>query len=487
MDGPDDQTTCGHELISNDSDDLAEGNETHAEGDGETRKDAQLDEIATAMNIRRTAPGIKIQDDDSHESRLHTHGMEETEAHGVSQKQNQVRTSLEDLEERHHFQTWPGRNLGGAIESPLPPSAASSMNGIDSLEVQQLSQTRSLEELMLRPDHVALPQEARGIEQPEALPEQTFWKQESGVYDQPDSANGSQTRSLPNQKRSGQKLQGSESKRPGRSKLWDKVLAALGSSGRIQETRKQRATQAAFDLVGSEAEIYRTNLTKWATHFPNLDNVNTGLTRHAWSSRIVYFDTTELQQSGAALPQEPWPGLLFPPAYEEFHRTLRHVPSNCLQRLILVEDLNPSLIDFLGAAFHIPPHVFEEHLDGSGYTITREQRDNPTRWQKHFFAQGSSSITWFRPVVPLLPIDPLLRENILRDQNPEVRCIFDDCQRQHFPRVRTTANIWRRNLALCPHPGGVQKDSEAQYPVAWEQRVTIWTREFDDCEYGKQP
>jgi hypothetical protein len=268
------------------------------------------------------------------------------------------------------------------------------------------------------------------------------------------------------------------------SLVWDRVLAALGPGGKIQQAGKRHTEQAVSDPPTSEAEIYRTNLTKWATHFPNLDNVNAGLTRHAWSSRIVFFDILESQQFGATFPQEPWPGLPPPPTFDKPPTTLKSIPEKCLQRLIFVEDLNPSLIDFLGATFYIPPHVFEEHLDGSGYTTTRELRTGPTRWQTHFFAEGSSSITWFRPVVPLLLIDPLLREKIIDNQCPEVRCVFDDCKEYHHPRVRSTTNIWRRNLSLHPNPVGNRRESDIQYPVAWEERVTIWTREFDGCKYG---
>jgi hypothetical protein len=471
MDGLDDQTTCGHELDANNHRNYPESNETSERDGGQAGNDVKLTGSAPAVYTHGVASGNSFHDHDSRENRLSRQDMEEVEAQGASHRQEQARTSLEDLQGWNHSQKLPGPDLSGAIEIPLPPSDASSLKNTDSLEIQQLSQARSLEELMLRPDHVALQQEAC---EAEPLSDRTPGKQEFQVYDRSSLANGSQGRNSPEQ----QPL--------ARSNLWDKVLAALGSTGRIQQARKQRTAQAPSDLVGTEAEIYRMNLTKWATHFPNLDNVNAGFTRHAWSSRIVYFDTMELQQFGAALPREPWPGLLFPPTYEDFHRTLRRVPNNCRQRLIFVEDLNPSLIDFLGAAFHIPPHVFEEHLDGSGYTTRHEQRDSPTRWQNHFFAQGSSSITWFRPVVPLLPINPLLREQILGDQSPEVRCIFDDCKRQHTQKVRTTANIWRRNMALCPYPGAFLKNSETQYPVAWEERVTIWTREFGDCKYGKQ-
>ncbi|KAF2714789.1 hypothetical protein K504DRAFT_10796 [Pleomassaria siparia CBS 279.74] len=157
-------------------------------------------------------------------------------------------------------------------------------------------------------------------------------------------------------------------------------------------------------------------------------------------------------------------------------------PKDCVQRTILIEDLTPSLIDLLGATFMIPPHVFEEHLDRSGYRMVPEDRDIPVTWHARSSTQGYSSITWYRPVLPLIPINPRFRNRLISNRIPTVRCFFRDCGR-HDLRLRTLGNIWRRPLDICPEPGIHYKNSSTEYPVAWEERVTMWTQDFDGCKF----
>lgn len=164
------------------------------------------------------------------------------------------------------------------------------------------------------------------------------------------------------------------------------------------------------------------------TNLPNFGNVATTIVRHTWSSRIVIHDRIQTTLDVIHKRLEPWDACI--PGYEEFNRTLRDVSNKCIQRVIFVEDLAPSLINYLGATFQIPPHVFEEHLDGSGYQSHGLGLGRAAAWDTRSWAQGYTSITWFRPVLPLLPITTRLRSRLIRNVKTSVRCIDAGCERR---------------------------------------------------------
>lgn len=183
---------------------------------------------------------------------------------------------------------------------------------------------------------------------------------------------------------------------------------------------------------------HRANVKGLATNFSHFTNVAAEETRHEWSPRIVFQDRVEPAQWNMQPLHEPWKSRHSAATYQDFYNTLRKVPDGCVQRTILVEDLSPSLIDLLGATFQIPPHVFEEHLEGGGYVTTGESLDSTTSWHTRSSAQGFSSITWYRPVLPLFPMTARFRRRLVKDQNPLIRCVYDACEREHNIRLGTT-------------------------------------------------
>lgn len=400
------------------------------------------------------------------------------------------RTSLEDLQRWGFSRTWPRLNRLEAGARALPPSSASSINEPIGPQIERIDAIKSLDQLLLRPNEIALPEGTCAQERTSSEPEITRPAREP---ERPlDKYFGSSQRSHSplRRKRTDQWRKTQENRRPPR-KLWDLVFAGLQPGGRLRQERKlplaliRKKQPVNSEPEFSEAEVYRSNVTKLAAQFSHLHNVSTDQTktRHGWSSRIMFYDVLDSLQHEAIRLQEPWSGAKVQPDYQEFRNVLKEVSSDCIQRVILVEDISPSLIDYLGAAFDIPPHVFEEHLDGSGYAGDLSQRSGAARWQNHFPDQGSSSVTWFRPVIPLLPITPELRDDLLQNRRPSIRCVASNCKEQHHIRVQTTTNIWRRNMALCPYPGVYNKHSETDYPVGWEERMTTCVREFGDCKY----
>jgi len=252
--------------------------------------------------------------------------------------------------------------------------------------------------------------------------------------------------------------------------------------GEFHSSKKKKKKTSAPEVVS-----YRFNINQLNSHFPNFRNIATTGTRHNWtrtserSPRIVFFDRFEPPSDQAPVRHEPWKDRTSAPVYRNFAKILKTVPRDCDQRIVLVEDLTPALIDLLGATFQIPPHVFEEHLDRSGFRKTEDTGDNLATWYTRSSAQGYASVMWYRPVRPIIPVSKL-RKKLISDSVPIVRCPFEGC-RPHSLELSTLTNIWRRNLKLSPDQEMRQK--EGYDPVGWEEKATIWTREFDGCKFGK--
>lgn len=259
------------------------------------------------------------------------------------------------------------------------------------------------------------------------------------------------------------------------------------NSGAKKKDAPKQGQQKNTPPADTELKNYRKNINRLAEHFPNFQNIATKDTRHQWSSRIIIHDRVSGPEPQASVRQEPFEGRSTAPAFDEFQKRLRNITDDCLQRLILVEDLSPNLIDLLGATFDIAPHVFEEHLDRSGYKKAPEDEATSGPWHTQFSSLGHSSVAsvmWYRPVLPLIPMSQRFRAKLVRGRRPQVYCPFDGCPRHSLP-LGATANIWRHSLELCPEPGVYHKGSRTEYPVGWEEKVTIWKRDIDGCEFGR--
>ncbi|KAF2635029.1 hypothetical protein P280DRAFT_554076 [Massarina eburnea CBS 473.64] len=338
-------------------------------------------------------------------------------------------SSLDDLLAR----TWHNVSHEEASRTSLPQSRVSSSASSIPLDTGPLPPGQSLEQLELRPENITLPRHIKRNQPPDL----------------------------------------------GAFVRWMTLGQQLGGKSKKRKKKKPHQWNDSRDSISPDALAYRAKIDKLSSHFP-LITVATHLTRHVWSARIVFYDCLESEPFRPPRRYEPWRYRASIPNYQEFSSTLRKFSDDCTQRLILVEDLTPSLIDVLGATFQIPPHVFEEHLDGSGYISKGRNTKHP--WQIHSSTQGSASINWFRPVLPLIPITSRFRSKLIADHSPVVPCPFKNCS-PHNLRLSTLGNIWRRHLDLSPQPGTYHKDSKEEYPIAWEERATVWARNLNDCKF----
>ncbi|OSS48375.1 hypothetical protein B5807_07812 [Epicoccum nigrum] len=347
----------------------------------------------------------------------------------------EARTSLDLLQKatRSHHGGVPEQ----AINIPLPESRATSSSSWGQFGLPALPPGQSRERLELRPEDVPLP-----------------------------------------------------SRRP-KTKKKGAFLAWTEGNPKVSRAKKKESTKpghAKGPPIDTELKNYRKNINRLAEHFPIFQNVAaTGSdTRHEWSSRIVIHDRISADEAHATSRQEPFAGRSTVPAFNEFRKRLLNVTDDCVQRVVLVEDLSPKLIDLLGATFDIAPHVFEEHLDSSGYRRVDTEIDTKANtWNTRSNALGYSSIAsvkWYRPVLPLIPMSQRFRTRLIRDRRPHAYCPFYGCPRHTLP-LSATANIWRHFLELCPEPGIYHKGSRTEYPVGWEERATVWKRDLDGCEF----
>lgn len=255
----------------------------------------------------------------------------------------------------------------------------------------------------------------------------------------------------------------------------------------------------------SDLYDYQRAVGLLSTRFSTFDNVASLETRHDWSSRLVYFDSLNFHGITETYRKELWRDNTTAPPPEDFERELKwSVPEGCHQRLILVEDMCPALVNLLGVTFRIPPYVFERHLHRSGYATEQNglHEIKPT-WHSRPSAEGYCSITWYRPVVPVVPLTTRLRKELVeadRDpttkaklgskqggdsKGPEIDCPFKEGLPKHKVRLSTCSNIWRGWLALCPTPGVCSRNSAIEYPVGWEERATTWTYSFNGCKISR--
>jgi hypothetical protein len=284
-------------------------------------------------------------------------------------------SSLDDLQRAS--QRWRDITTTEAAQVPLPSSEASSVLSADGAAEAPLASGPSLEDLELRPENIAS---------------------------------------------------------PSRKKV-NPFISWIGGPAATRpkkKTKKKQAASTAPPPAVGELENYRDNVERLASHFACFDNVASTETRHARCSRIVLYDRLETERHLPPRRSEPWPDQASAPSYLQFRSISRTVADACEQRVVLVEDLSPSLVDLLGATFDIPPHVFEEHLD-SGYKSMNESHKGASAWNICSSAQGYSSMTWYRPVLPLVPLTSRLRTELIKNQSLQVRCPLEGCARHNIP------------------------------------------------------
>ena len=152
-------------------------------------------------------------------------------------------------------------------------------------------------------------------------------------------------------------------------------------------------------------------------------------------------------------------------------------------RLIMLEDIGPTMINLLGAIFKLSPEFFAEHLHRSGYHGDALHELPPSGWRTSNLHKDYVSMEWRRPIKRWLqePITPSQRTDLLELENARLQGGFGGFTSAQY-RLQTTANIFRPEFAMYTNPDGQLPETT---PSGWEERVTLCTAELDKIRYGQ--
>ena len=168
-------------------------------------------------------------------------------------------------------------------------------------------------------------------------------------------------------------------------------------------------------------------------------------------------------------------------------------------RLIVLEDIGPTMINLLGATFELSPEFFEEHLHRSGYRGTDLQELSPSAWRTSSLQKDYVSMEWRRPVKRWIqePITPSQWGELLGHFSPD-RQTYNRPYLERVERMEqtegdvgrpedaeywleTTTNIFRPEFAMNMDPDGALPETS---PCGWEERATACAVELDNLRYG---
>ncbi|KAL5350106.1 hypothetical protein ACLOAV_005143 [Pseudogymnoascus australis] len=157
-------------------------------------------------------------------------------------------------------------------------------------------------------------------------------------------------------------------------------------------------------------------------------------------------------------------------------RAISKIPEGVLQRLLIVPDLAPQIINLLGGLFGLSPEVFEEHLINSGYNGAKYNDKPAHTWATAQMEKSHASIKWYRPV---------RRCDVAPYSNQELEVLLDPAQgrlnRDKGGAVyQTKSNIFRSEWEMWTDPKITTRDERVS---GWEERATVWRQKIDfrDC------
>ncbi|OBT80665.1 hypothetical protein VF21_00305 [Pseudogymnoascus sp. 05NY08] len=154
-----------------------------------------------------------------------------------------------------------------------------------------------------------------------------------------------------------------------------------------------------------------------------------------------------------------------------------NIPENVKQRLLIVPDLAPQIINLLGNLFGLSPEVFEEHLINSGYEGANYDNRPAHTWSTAKMKKSHASIKWYRPVYrhPVPPYSTRDREVLLDPTQGRLKR-SEDYDRD-FLVYQARSNIFRSEWEMWTDPKITSQDGRI---CGWEERATVWSQKLDD-------
>jgi hypothetical protein len=129
-----------------------------------------------------------------------------------------------------------------------------------------------------------------------------------------------------------------------------------------------------------------------------------------------------------------------------------------LNRIIMVEDLSPAVIEGLSSAFSITLEMFAEHLNKSLYGSSTYEDPEPSAWNFRSEKKSYVSLRWFRPIYRTGAVSL----NSCRHDEVEWAPNCNECKRDyeyprdsfdsHYIRRRTNIRRQQRPFSAVPEP-----------------------------------
>ncbi len=158
-----------------------------------------------------------------------------------------------------------------------------------------------------------------------------------------------------------------------------------------------------------------------------------------------------------------------------------------LNRIIMVEDLSPAVIEGLSSAFSITLEMFAEHLNKSLYGSSTYEDPEPSAWNFRSEKKSYVSLRWFRPIYRTGAV-PL--NSCRNPRHIEYGPICHECKGEsgydsdyfYYHSIRRRTNILRqqRPFSAIPEPPEPPVTSApASILASLEERVTVCRTKVD--------
>jgi len=158
-------------------------------------------------------------------------------------------------------------------------------------------------------------------------------------------------------------------------------------------------------------------------------------------------------------------------------------------KLVIIEDVGPSMIGLFSTIFDISPEFFAEHLYRSGYSTSKEHDPAPQTWNTSGLGKNYISMEWYRPVDRWRQEpDTELQRKLLLETAAELQGTYQvkvqsrnkTVSKRVTYTIKTTTNIFRPECAMSTDPDGFIAEIS---PAAWEERATACRVESAHCQY----
>ena len=259
-------------------------------------------------------------------------------------------------------------------------------------------------------------------------------------------------------------------------------------------------TSAESRFGGSGPGSYLKDVENLSHHLPHLaaGHVLSPSCRHPESGTVTRYDIfrdKSLPVRKVEYYPKTWSG---PDILHELSQV--GIGSGLERRIIIVEDLSPTLIDKLGSIFQITPEFFEEHLNRSGYSRDSYNDSDIRTWNSSLVKKNYFSLKWQRPVYreACEPTSSNRRERLLGSHEPRMPPVewLSEVLIPNPPEkesrlvtrrhnVFLNGNIFRQEWVLSIDPDILVPPTGQNARGAWEERATLFRTNIDGCDLGR--